>query len=87
MWFNGTSPCELGQYCGGIYKLQWKKCLFIHICQEQKYVCVVRFISYLIGSGLTCFVCVCTGRCAGGEICGAVDHVVRRPDQIEGLYQ
>ena len=33
MWFNGTSPCELGQYCGGIYKL----------------------------------LCVCTGRCAGGE--------------------
>jgi hypothetical protein len=21
MWFNATSPCELGQYCGGIYKL------------------------------------------------------------------
>ena len=78
-------------YCGGIYELQWKKCLLRHICQEQKYVYVVRFISYLTGSGLTCFVCVCvcvcvcTGRSAGGDcvISGAVDHVIctRRPDQ------
>ena len=35
MWFNGTGPYGLGQYCGGIYKL---------LC-----------------------VCVCMGRCAGGD--------------------
>ena len=29
MWFNGTSPCELGQYCGGIYKLL---CVCVCVC-------------------------------------------------------
>ena len=56
IWFSGTSPCELGQCCGGIYKLQWKKCLLRHTCQEQKYLYVVRYISYLIGSG-SVFIC------------------------------
>ena len=29
MWFNGTGPCELGQYCGGIYKLL---CVCVCVC-------------------------------------------------------
>ena len=31
MWFNGTIPCELGQYCGGVYKL-WCVCVYGSLC-------------------------------------------------------
>jgi hypothetical protein len=36
MWFNGTGPCELGQYCGGIYKLL---CVCVQVAvQEETFV-------------------------------------------------
>ena len=43
MWFNGTCPCELGQYCGGIYKLLcvcvWVACAAVLLIHSALSLC------------------------------------------------